>query len=155
MRQPRPDDTARTADVTPDSLSGNVEGGCAAAAAVEHALRLTDDDSLAAAVATAGTPQARYAAVGRLTTATGARLRAGQPLYVWARAGEVADVDPNWRETLPAVASTAWSRLELACALLGEPVDTTDPLSQLWHAECAVWTAPTEPAQDASGGGPR
>lgn len=106
---PRPPRSVWTGDVAPLRR-----------AAVEHAMRLTDDDALVLPLRRCP-PHSRTArvALARLAADAGTTPTSSSPLLVFCYGGEL---DPDWRDACPAVTSSLWSELELRAGLAGTPV---------------------------------
>jgi hypothetical protein len=111
------------------------------AAAVEHAMRLTDDEALVhiwrrVAIGSA----AARAALGRLLWDPAARALPGTPLAVvafGAPSGPHA-IDPTWRTGVPPVRASMWAHLAVLRALDHDVCtavcgDIPDAIAQLQH----------------------
>ena len=87
-------------------------------------MRVTDRDDLVAALlrTSAGSRQAQ-AAVGRLLSAGRSALPQGSPLAAWSQGG---DVDPGWRDQVPAAAQSLWEQLALYAATCPSLTRTPD-----------------------------
>jgi hypothetical protein len=98
-------------------------------AAIEHAMRLTGDDTLVLPLlSTPPGTEAAHAVLGRLLGADPAPLIKGSPLLAYVSGSEVS---PTWRNACPPRSYSLWALRETLVEFYGQPPTGRDPYSQL------------------------
>jgi hypothetical protein len=102
------------------------------AAALEHAMRTTNDASVVLAFKSAD-PESKQAltALGHLASAAPMSLFAGSPLAVFCKGGQV---NPEWRSIVQDSPNSLWGELETLNVLYppAAPSETSDHMNRLY-----------------------